>query len=338
MVIRTKRKLVKKPHGMASLKTVEKKAPGFRSTSTSYSSSYSRNFCENAWVDGYRFAQREFAIGTGDPAGSGRGSGSGSSGSSKGSGSGSSSSKDTKKAAESWWKSLSEGEQKWLKGTAIAAGTGITLAALYQIYRKSKESSNPTVQRSYSDSFINGYTYAQRVFGGDGLRSEFSVRRGEDDYDDRRDKKREEGYRIGKAIALGSGIAGAGTLIGTGIAEHSAKKKAWDAIEKDIKQTVDKSDRKVLERLHVADDWIKEWQKSVKDKYDMKDKKRLFEYVKKIAGKTKDDAREKFNDFRSQYRRNRWLQPLAAGVLAGAAIGGYELHKDKEDYYGNKRR
>ena len=93
-----------------------------------------------------------------------------------------------------------------------------------------------------------------------------------------------------------------------------------------------------MERLHVADDWIKEWQKSVKDKYDMKDKKRLFEYVQKIAGKTKDDAREKFNDFRSQYRRNRWIQPLAVGVLAGAGIGGYKLHKDEEDYYRNKRR
>jgi hypothetical protein len=163
MILRTKRKIIKDPHGYSVGKITSKNGKGFHSTTESFESV--KSFCESAWLDGFTvYAQKMYVESVNpddgrtatppttstepvnpDLQGTDRRA--------------PSSNNDKEKKAKSWWESLSEKEKKWIKGALIAAGTGVTLAAAYKMYKSSHENDDPKVQKAYSEAFMDGFDY-----------------------------------------------------------------------------------------------------------------------------------------------------------------------------------
>ena len=77
------------------------------------------------------------------------------------------------------------------------------------MYKSSHENDDPQVQKAYSEAFMNGFDYyTERYFS----------------------EKKDD--NTSRNIAIGVGLTGAGTLAGTAIAEHGARKRFWDKAEK----------------------------------------------------------------------------------------------------------
>lgn len=220
-VIRTKRKVVKDPHGFEEGEITHKDGKGFHSTSESYESV--KSFCEDAWMDGYALAQREFIDGKEDGIINGTNT-------EKVSGEPGKSGKAGKKGIKEFWNSLSKTQKNLVKGAGITAATALTAAGLYSYLKNRKgKSDDPDIQKAYTESFIDGYFYAQR---------EFSEEEDEDE------KRRDKNWRTAKAIGIGAGTAGLGTAATSNILLHRANK----AVDEELKKGGENISSKLVEK------------------------------------------------------------------------------------------
>lgn len=163
MILRTKRKIIADDDGYSVGKITSKNGKGFHSTTESFESV--KSFCESAWLDGFTvYAQKMYVEGVNPddgraatpPAPPTEPANSDLQGTDRRA---PSSNNDKEKKAKSWWESLSEKEKKWIKGALITAGTGVTLAAAYKMYKSSHENDDPKVQKAYSEAFMDGFGY-----------------------------------------------------------------------------------------------------------------------------------------------------------------------------------
>lgn len=221
-VIRTKRKVVKDPHGFEEGEITRKDGKGFHSTSESYESV--KSFCEDAWMDGYALAQREFIDGKEDGIINGTNT-------EKVSGEPEKGGKAGKKGIKEFWNSLSKTQKNLVKGAGITAATALTAAGLYS-YLKNRKGKNddPDVQKAYTESFIDGYFYAQR---------EFSEEEDEDE------KRRDKNWRTAKAIGIGAGTAGLGTAATSTILLGRTEK----AVDNELKKGAENISSELVKKL-----------------------------------------------------------------------------------------
>lgn len=208
-VIRTKRKVVKDPHGFEEGEITHKDGKGFHSTSESYESV--KSFCEDAWMDGYALAQREYVDGKEDNIINGTNTEKVSNEPGKGD-------KAGKKGIKEFWNSLSKTQKNLVKGAGITTATALTAAGLYS-YLKNRKGKNddPDVQKAYTESFIDGYFYAQR---------EFSEEEDEDE------KRRDKNWKTAKIAGAGIGVAGLGTAATSSILHRRAAKAVDEELKK----------------------------------------------------------------------------------------------------------
>lgn len=203
-IIRTKRKVIKDPHGYEEGEITHKEGKGFHSTSESYESV--KSFCEEGWMEGYALAQREYVEKEGSRVTSGIPPEQNSE-----------VTENTKKGLKEWWNGLSKSQRNWLKGAGITAATALTAAGVYSFLKNGK-SKDPEIQKAYTESFIDGYFYAQR---------EFSEEEGDED-----EKRRDKNWKKAKAIGIGAGTAGLGAAVTSNILLHKANKAVDEELKK----------------------------------------------------------------------------------------------------------
>lgn len=323
-VIRTKRKTITDPNGYEIGEVTSKNGKGYHSSTESYESV--KEFCESAFIDGYRLAQREFAEDFEPQTGAEYAPG----------GETPKENKEVKTGRfRKWWEKLSKTEKNLVKAAGITTATALAAAGAYSLVKKHKDKAeDPEVQRAYTYNFIDGYIYAQKEF------AEMT------DEEKEKEEKQDKAVKTVRNIGIGTSIAGAGTLAGVGINERNKRNKYHKELSKEVGEDILKNDkvhksaREGVEKIGYADYQAR---KNPNAKIDYNVSFPNAE-SRQIAGETWSKIKNKKNVMESLDKLSKSkkvggiVAPIAAAVTVGSAYGTWEGMRDYKKYKEQKQK